>query len=124
MKNVIVLLLLIYFLPVSGQSVSIVGSYKGEINTDSVSIVVTFDIKKDSTYKITIAYDFTEYCVGKGKDLWLFEGKWSTEENWVFLHPYSKGTAVFYQYEQRSKKVEEMIARNPRVDTEALEFTY
>lgn len=123
MKSVITLVLFLCFFSVSGQESTVAGNYKGEISSDSVSISVSFDINQDSTYKITVAYEFTEYCPGKGKDIWVFEGTWNTENNWLFLYPANKGITLFYQYEDRSKKEEKIITRNMREGAVALEIT-
>jgi hypothetical protein len=100
------------------------GYYAGEFSTDTVCIRVFFDLKKDSTYKIQLAYNFMEFCVGKGKDTLLFEGRWSAEQEWLFLYPFNKGIDIFYQYGTQSRRDKRIIAKHTKEDMVAMEVEF
>jgi len=123
-KTFLFIVLTSSYLSTAAQVRDVSGYYAGEFSTDTVCIYVSFDLKKDHSYKIILAYNFKEFCVGKGKDTLLFEGKWETEKEWLFLNPFNKGIDVFYQYETRSRHDKRIIARHARTDVVPLEVEF
>jgi hypothetical protein len=110
------------YLSTSAQVQDVTGYYAGEFSTDTVCIRVSVHLKKDHNYSIILAYNFTEFCVGKGKDTLSFEGKWENEKEWLFLNPFNKGIDIFYQYETRTKHDKRIIAQHMKQDVVPLEM--
>jgi hypothetical protein len=73
------------------------GYFEGIIKRDSVTIKVTFDLKPDSTYLITIDFLFSDWCNYKDSPF-TFKGKYIKKGDWLVFSE-SKGISKYSKQE-------------------------